>query len=274
MSATVIEPGALPAMLEPLTAAVAMAGAVILAADRAVMEVAIKADNSPITRADRASCQAITRELARTFPQIPIVSEENLPSPNALTGDTFFMVDPLDGTREYIAGSDEFTVNLALVWHGRPVIGVIGLPTRGLVWRGLVGVGAERLTVDPGSPRSHGPATPIHARKMPAGGGIAIVSRSHLDDRTRSFLAGRPNLKQEIAGSALKFCRVAEGSADIYPRLGPTAEWDIAAGHALLTAAGGAVTNTHGQELRFGQQADGFRVPDFIAWGDPVAAGL
>lgn len=273
MSATAIESSELPAMLEPLTAAVVRAGAVILAADHAEMEIATKADNSPVTRADRASCQAIGRELARIAPQIPVVSEENLPSPNTLTGGTFFMVDPLDGTREYISGSDEFTVNLALIWRGMPTIGIIGLPARGLIWRGLVGRGAERLTVDPKHPQAHAPATPIRTRKMPAGGGVAIVSRSHLDDRTRSFLAERPNLRQEIAGSALKFCRVAEGCADVYPRFGPTAEWDIAAGHALLTAAGGTVTDTHGRQLRFGQQTEGFRVSDFIAWGDPAAAG-
>jgi 3'(2'), 5'-bisphosphate nucleotidase len=137
-----------------------------------------------------------------------------------------------------------------------------------LIWRGLVGRGAERLMTGDAL------AEPIHTRTHPKRGEpwIVAVSRSHLDSRTEAFIAKRPGAVREILGSALKFGRVAEGGADIYPRLAPTSEWDVAAGHAVVTAAGGRITDGHGAAVQFGSGRDGFIVPEFIAWGDPAAA--
>jgi 3'(2'), 5'-bisphosphate nucleotidase len=154
-------------------------------------------------------------------------------------------------------------------------LGIIGAPALGLVWRGLVGRGAERLTVGEKSM-----AEPIQTRPLPKRGApwIAAVSRSHLDSRTEAFIAARPGAIREVLGSAVKFGRVAEGSVDIYPRLAPTCEWDVAAGHAVVAAAGGKITDAQGADLRFGKGRQGlkgqqgFIVPEFIAWGDPSAA--
>ena len=164
----------------------------------------------------------------------------------------------------------EFTVNLALVTNGMPLLGIIGAPALGLIWRGLVGRGAERLTTGT-SPRV---AEPIHTRRIPARGApwIVAVSRSHGDSRTEAFIEGRPGAIRQALGSAVKFGRVAEGGADIYPRLAPTSEWDIAAGHAIVTAAGGKITGAKGSDLHFGRGREDFIVPEFIAWGDPAAA--
>jgi 3'(2'), 5'-bisphosphate nucleotidase len=181
---------------------------------------------------------------------------------------SFFLIDPLDGTKEFVAGRDEFTVNLALVTGGVPLLGIIGAPALGLIWRGLVGRGAERLTTA-GASR----AEPIHTRSFPKRGEpwIVAVSRSHGDARTEAFIAERPGAVRQALGSAVKFGRVAEGRADIYPRLAPTSEWDVAAGHAVVTAAGGRITDTKGADLQFGRGGQGFIVPEFIAWGDPKA---
>jgi 3'(2'), 5'-bisphosphate nucleotidase len=182
------------------------------------------------------------------------------------------LIDPLDGTKEFVAGRNEFTVNLALVVNGTPLLGIIGAPALGLIWRGLVGRGAERLAV---RDSLLGAAEPIHCRRIPPRGEpwIAAVSRSHGDSRTEAFIDGRPGAFRLQLGSAVKFGRVAEGCADIYPRLAPTCEWDIAAGHAVVTAAGGKITDGQGGELRFGEGRKDFIVPEFIVWGDPAAAG-
>ena len=186
---------------------------------------------------------------------------------------SFFLIDPLDGTKEFVAGRNEFTVNLALVTNGTPLLGIIGAPALGLIWRGIVGRGAERLAVDNTSP---GTAEPIRTRRHPAPGApwIVAVSRSHGDSRTEAFIAARPGAVRQMLGSAVKLGRVAEGGADIYPRLAPTSEWDVAAGHAIVTAAGGRITDSKGAALQFGSGREGFRVPEFIAWGDPAAAAF
>jgi 3'(2'), 5'-bisphosphate nucleotidase len=139
----------------------------------------------------------------------------------------------------------------------------------GLLWRGVVGRGAERLRVNESAA---GPAEPIHTRPFPGPGKpwVAAVSRSHGDARSEAFIARRPGAVRQTAGSAVKFARVAEGSADLYPRLAPTSEWDVAAGCAVLTAAGGKVTDGQGAALKFGGSHDRFIVPEFIAWGDPA----
>jgi len=255
-------------LIEPLTELVARAGAAVLAVDRRTMSSGEKADGSPVTAADLAADRVIAEGLARLLPEVPSLSEERSHLAKLPTGGSFFLIDPLDGTKEFLAGRDEFTVNLALLTDGMPLLGIIGAPALGLIWRGLVGRGAERLTMS-----GAGGTTPIHTRPMPSPGKpwIAAVSRSHGDIRTEAFIDGRPGAVRQIEGSAIKFCRVAEGGADIYPRLSSTREWDVAAGHAIVTAAGGKVTDSTGAALRFGAEKD-FTVPEFIAWGDPEAA--
>jgi 3'(2'), 5'-bisphosphate nucleotidase len=265
-----IDRDAAAALIEPLTELVARAGAAILAVDRRTMTKSGKADGSPVTEADLAADRVIAEGLARLIPEVLNLSEERSHLAQLPTSSSFFLIDPLDGTKEFLAGRNEFTVNLALVTGGVPLLGIVGAPALGLVWRGLVGRGAERLTILGGA-RS---AEPIHSRPFPPAETpwIAAVSRSHGDSRTEAFIDGRPGAVRQVAGSAIKFCRVAEGGADIYPRLSSTCEWDVAAGHAVVTAAGGKVTDSQGAALRFGAGRADFIVPEFIAWGDPAAA--
>ncbi|WP_022720616.1 3'(2'),5'-bisphosphate nucleotidase CysQ [Rhodopseudomonas sp. B29] len=252
------------ALLAPLTELVQRAGAAILATGSP--QVTHKPDGSPVTTADLAADRIIAEGLARLRPEIAVLSEESCASGRPTTG-SFFLVDPLDGTKEYLAGHDEFTVNIALVSDGVPLLGVVGAPALGQLWRGAVGHGAERLGSD-------GRAGPIHTRPLPPAGQpwIAAVSRSHPDAGTNAFIDARPGAVRQAIGSALKFCRIAEGSADIYPRLAPICEWDIAAGAAVVMAAGGRLTDSAGRPLRFDAPRENFIVPDFIAWGDPNAA--
>ena len=267
----VIDHMAAAALIEPLTELVIRAGLAILAVNRAAMKVDGKTDGSPVTEADLAADRIIGEGLARLAPNIPSLSEERTHLAKLPYKDSFFLIDPLDGTKEFVAGRAEFTVNLALVTNGTPLLGIIGAPALGLIWRGLVGRGAERLRIEG---TSIGAAEPIHTRQIPKRGNpwIAAVSRSHGDPRSEAFIASRPGAIRERLGSAVKFGRLAEGAADIYPRLAPTSEWDVAAGHAVVTAAGGKVTDARGAALRFGERQDGFVMPEFIAWGDPSAA--
>jgi 3'(2'), 5'-bisphosphate nucleotidase len=257
-------------LMGPLTELVALAGSAILAVNRARMQICGKTDGSPVTEADLAADRVIADGLARLAPEIPALSEERAASAGPGRSKAFFLIDPLDGTREFVAGRNEFTVNLALVVNGTPLLGIIGAPALGLIWRGFVGQGAERLTTGDGL----GPAEPIRTRPFPQQGHpwIAAVSRSHGDAATESFIDARPGAVRQRLGSAVKFAKVAEGAVDIYPRLAPTREWDVAAGHAIVTAAGGKITSAEGCELRFGEGAKDFIVPAFIAWGDPTAA--
>jgi 3'(2'), 5'-bisphosphate nucleotidase len=265
-----IDRDAAAALLEPLTGLVVRAGATILAINRASMKINDKVDGSPVTEADLAADQIINDGLARLIPGVPVLSEERADLAKPPFEGSFFLIDPLDGTKEFVAGRAEFTVNLALVTNGTPLLGIIGAPALGLVWRGLVGRGADRLTTNDGALV----AKPIHTRPFPQAGNpwIVTVSRSHGDARTEAFIDGRPGAMREVLGSAVKFGRVAEGAADIYPRLAPTREWDVAAGHAIVTAAGGKITDAQGAELKFGKDGKDFIVPAFIAWGDPSAA--
>ena len=269
-SGPVIDRDAAAALMEPLTDLVVRAGAAILAVNRLAMKIVGKTDGSPVTEADLAADRIIGEGLARLIPQVPPISEECIPPRKPPYDGSFFLVDPLDGTKEFVAGRSEFTVNIALVTNGTPLLGIIGAPALGLIWRGLVGRGAERLTTDDASARL---AEPIHTRRIPRRGEpwIVAVSRSHGDARTEAFIDARPGAVRQMLGSAVKFGRVAEGSADIYPRLAPTSEWDVAAGHAIVTAAGGKITDAQGSDLHFGQGHTGFIVPGFIAWGDPAA---
>lgn len=259
-------------LLDELTAIVSRAAAAILAVGPAVAARRSKPDLSPVSEADEAAQAVIFEGLSRLLPGVPVVSEEAAAQPSRL-GAHFILVDPLDGTREFLAGRDEFTVNLALIGEGKPLVGLIAAPRRGLLWRGVVGHRADRLRLAPGdAPRRARDVTPVRARRLPVRGRVAVVSRSHLDARTEEFLASLPEIERRACGSSLKFCHLAEGSADVYPRLAPTREWDVAAGHAVLAASGGVVRTPDGTPLTYGRLAEGFHVPEFIAWGDPLAS--
>ena len=262
------------ALMDDLTAIVSRAAAVIQRVAPADAARRTKADRTPVSDADEAAEAVLLDELARLMPEVPVVSEEacargELPR----LGARFFLVDPLDGTREFLAGLDEYTVNVALVADGVPQLGVIAAPAQGRIWRGAIGLGGERLNLAPGAaPAAARNAMPLRPRRRPQRDVIATVSRSHLDPRTAAFVAGLANAEQMVCGSSLKFCRLAEGLADVYPRLAPTCEWDIAAGHAILTACGGTMAAPDGHPLAYGGVDEMFRVPGFVAWADPAGA--
>jgi 3'(2'), 5'-bisphosphate nucleotidase len=265
-----ISPADATALLDDLTAIVARASALIRAISPDTVGRHLKPDQSPVTAADEASEAAILEGLAKLLPGVPVVSEEKSgrEAAPALDG-SFLMVDPLDGTKEFLASRDEFTVNLAVISGRTPIAGIVAAPARGQVWRGIVGRGAERLRL---LAEGADQAQPIRTRRWPAQGGVAVVSRSHLDPATESFLARLGPVTHAPSGSAIKFCQVADASADVYPRLATTCEWDVAAGHAVVAAAGGVVTKPQGEGLVYGQVAVDFRIPAFIAWGDPAKA--
>lgn len=253
-------------LLPELTTLVARASAMIRSLPAATIAHRLKPDRSPVTAADEASEAEILQGLGLLMPGVPIVSEEMVSrtAPPVL-GRSFMVVDPLDGTKEFLAGSDEFTVNLAIVTGGVPIVGIVAAPKRGQIWRGVVGAGAERLRLTPDGAVE---PQPIRTRRWPPQGVVAAMSRSHLDPATEAFLTRLGPLTRQPSGSAIKFCLIAEGAVDVYPRLATTCEWDVAAGHALLTAAGGVVTTPQGTTLSYGRVAENFRVPAFIAWGD------
>jgi 3'(2'), 5'-bisphosphate nucleotidase len=248
-----------------LTELVAQASAAILAVAPHALATRVKPDRSPVTAADEAADAVICRGLGRLLPGIAVVSEER-PAGAQAPGGSFAIVDPLDGTKEFIAGLGEYTVNIALVADGRPIAGFIAAPALGLVFRGVEGHGAERLALA----GSAGPVA-IRCRRNP-GSLVAAVSRSHLDAATSAFLDRLAVAERIACGSALKFCKIAEGTVDLYPRLAPTSEWDTAAGHAIVAAAGGRVTTPSGEPVRYGSWQQRFEVPGFVAWGDPARA--
>jgi 3'(2'), 5'-bisphosphate nucleotidase len=252
--------------LDQLTIIASRAAAAILSIGREGLNQREKPDRSPVTAADEASQAVILEGLARLWPDVPVVSEEAVGQHRlAETATRFFAIDPLDGTREFLAGRDEFVVNIAVLDSGVPVAGVVMAPGRGLLWRGRAGGGAERLALAPGAtPGAARERAAIRTRTRPATGPRVAVSRSHLDPATVAYVARLPEPSRIVCGSALKFCLVAEGSADVYPRLSPTSVWDVAAGHALLLAAGGDVLTPDGQPLSY----SGVHVPAFIASGD------
>jgi 3'(2'), 5'-bisphosphate nucleotidase len=251
------------ALTEELTAIAARAAEAIRQCGAASLR--HKPDGSPVTAADQAADAVILQDLKRLAPGIPIVSEERSTEDQAQARtpreEAYFLVDPLDGTREFIAGSAEFTVNIALINLGTPLIGIIAAPAANLAWRGIVGRGAERLTLTDQSGRTAIRTRPRSARP------VIMISRSHLDADTKAYLAGLAQASSVSCGSSIKFCRVAEGSADLYPRLAPTHDWDVAAGHALVLAAGGDVRAADGSPLVYGTPKR--LIPDFIARGDP-----
>lgn len=256
-------------LADDLTTLIACACAEITAISQQAAIPRLKSDQSPVTAADEASEAVILRGLSNLLPGIPVISEESAPTKMPSGLGSFIIVDPLDGTREYIAGRDEFSVNLAIVTGGVPIAGFIAAPGRGQLWRGVIGYGAERLRLlAKGADQSQ----PISTRHWPDAPAVAVVSRSHLDPDTQAFINALGPLTRVASGSAIKFCRIAEGSADVYPRLATTCEWDVAAGHALVAAAGGSVMTPQGTPLSYGRAAENFRVPAFVAWGDPAKA--
>jgi len=252
-------------LLAEVEAIAGQAGETILTYYAGKIEARAKADASPVTVADDAAEAVIIPALRRLLPGIPVVSEESVAAGNIpqIRGPEnpsrrFWLVDPLDGTKEFINRNGEFTVNIALIENDRPVLGVVGVPALAATYGGIV-PGIARVYRD-------GVAQEIRARKPPADGLIVLSSRSHGDTAALdAFLAGERVGGQRIAGSALKFCLVAEGIADLYPRLGRTMEWDTAAGHAVLAAAGGRVTTVDGADLTYGKP--GFENPHFVARG-------
>jgi len=258
-------------LLDALTEIVARAATATLAIPYSAVERRTKSDLSPVTAADEASEAIIVEGVARLLPGIAVIAEESVGrSAAAALEPSFMLVDPLDGTKEFLAGRDEFTVNLAIITHGVPVTGIIAAPAQGLLWRGVAGGKAERLRLGAG-PWQARDRSVIRTRPAPERL-VATTSRSHLDAATEEFIARLPLEKRFPCGSSVKFCYLAQGNADVYPRLAPTHEWDIAAGCAILAAAGGAVTAPDGSALRFGQRAEKFLVPGFIAWGDAAMA--
>jgi 3'(2'), 5'-bisphosphate nucleotidase len=246
------------------------AGAVIMEQYQRDTEVRHKRDETPVTVADHVSEALILRRLADLAPGLPVISEEAAAegrTPEIVRDGRFILVDPLDGTLEFIKRNGEFTVNIALVEAGRPMIGVIHAPASGLVYLGWPGR-AERLRLAPGhsmqSPADH---RQIQCRARVEDGLVAAVSRSRHDPATDAYLERLPVRRKVSCGSSLKFCAVAEGAADLYPRFGPTMEWDTAAGHAILVAAGGVVEDDHGAPLRYGKAESGFRNGPFVARG-------
>lgn len=222
-----------------------------------------KADGSPVTAADMEAEAAIRAGLTALAPAVPIVSEEDDRHRHFADGVIYFLVDPLDGTREFIAGRDEYVIAIALMAERTPLAGVIVAPALGMIWRGAAGGGAARLAFAADGTTSL--PERIHTRKRPRHEPVALVSRSHFDPHTQAYLQSLPQARTIACGSALKFCRIAEGAADIYPRLAPTHDWDVAAGHAIVVAAGGQMLAPDGAPLRYGTPE--LLIPGFVASG-------
>jgi 3'(2'), 5'-bisphosphate nucleotidase len=257
------------ALLPHLVAIAARAGQAIVEIRERPHQVVAKGDGSPLTEADLAAEAIIAAGLKQVAAGIPVVSEEDAARVAPPQDATFILVDPLDGTKEFLGPSGEFTVNIALVAAGRPVCGVVYAPALGRIWRGIVGHGAEAAELATGADPAAAAWRPIRARPRPAADLVAVASRSHIDPQTEAFLAGLPIGDRRSIGSSLKFCLVAEGTADVYPRLAPTMEWDTAAGQAVLEAAGGRVTTPEGAPFLYNKAEAGFRNGPFVAWGAP-----
>jgi len=262
MSIMTTGPLSLACLLDGLVPLIHEAGALVMRVYATDFEVEIKDDESPVTRADQCAEKVIFEGLRRIAPGIPVVGEEA-----ASAGDIpdvsnrFWLVDPIDGTKEFINRNGEFTVNIALVDHGVPVLGLVLAPALGRLFAGAAGQGA--WVEDDLGRRA------IAARRVPPEGLTVVGSRHHGDDAAvDALLAGRLVAGHRTVGSSLKLCLVAEGAADVYPRFGRTMEWDTAAGDAVLRSAGGAVRTLDGDLLRYGKPD--FENPDFAAWGLPA----
>ncbi|MGN6588954.1 MAG: 3'(2'),5'-bisphosphate nucleotidase CysQ [Sphingomicrobium sp.] len=262
-------------LLDDIAEAAREAGEAILQIVRQGFEVESKQDSSPVTEADRAAELVILAALARAAPGVPVIAEEEVAAGRIPAhGETYFLVDPLDGTKEFVRGGDDYTVNIGLVENGRPVLGTVFAPATRRLHGGVVGSGAW---VEEGSIRK-----PIRTRDR-TGDLTAVASKSHLNQATVDYLQQAVGECGYVAiGSSLKFCIVAEGQADIYPRASPTSEWDTAAGHAVLLAAGGLVDAPDGSPLSYGKPAflnrafvatSGWKPPMLDPYLEPFAGG-
>lgn len=247
------------ALLNLATELAEKAGAEIRAIRRRGFEVQRKEDKSVVTEADHASEALILAGLRSALPGCVVVAEEEAASGKVVEPTAeFWLVDPLDGTREFSGGGDDFAVNIGLVRGGRPVLGVVGVPAVEEVFGGIVGIGAWLL--------KGGVRQPIHTRLAPTEGLTVVASRHHGDvARLEAYLQGRTVAKVVNFGSSLKFCRVASGDADLYPRFGRTMEWDTCSPQAVLEAAGGSVETLDGKPLQYGKP--GWDNPHFVCWG-------
>jgi len=256
------------ALREGVIALAHAAAAAILDVYDSEFAVRHKDDKSPLTAADMAAHHCIVDGLARLTPDIPVLSEESaheVPAARRLAWRRLWVVDPLDGTREFVKRNGEFTVNIALVEDGEAVFGVVQAPVTGDLWHGGRGLGAFRRD---GGEAAAGAEVTLRTRR-PASPPLRVAaSRSHRDARTEAFLARMGDVEPIGLGSSLKFCRVAEGSLDVYPRFGPTSEWDTAAAQCVLEGAGGCVIDPQGRPFRYNQR-DTVLNGDFIALGDP-----
>jgi 3'(2'), 5'-bisphosphate nucleotidase len=266
-------PAAEAVELEALILIAMAAGKEIMAVRAGRIDARAKADGSLVTEADERAEAVIGAALARLAPGVPMIGEEaaaagRAPDPGAL----FFCVDPLDGTRDFVgADRGEFTVNIALIADGAPVKGVVLAPATGEVFAGEPGRAVKgRWAGGDAAPA----LAPIGAaRTRPANGWRVIASRhSGANDSTARFIAALGDTQCANSSSSIKFCRLAEGGADIYPRFGDVCEWDIAAGHAVLAAVGGSLMDLHGAPLRYGKRAEMFLVPGFVACANDAAA--
>jgi 3'(2'), 5'-bisphosphate nucleotidase len=248
-------------LLELARAAALEAGAAILRVYAGDFAVERKADESPVTLADQFAEKLVLAKLGAATPDIPVVAEEHCAAygvPGAAPP-RFWLVDPLDGTKEFIKRNGEFTVNIALIEDHRAALGIVHLPAQDVTY-GAAGAGTAMRW------RGSAAAEPIAARAVPSRRAIVVHSRSHSDEqRIGAYLATLAEPERRVAGSSLKFCLIAAGEADLYPRFGRTMEWDTAAGQAVLEAAGGSVKTLEGTPLRYGKP--GFSNPDFIARG-------
>ncbi len=245
-------------MLEQVITLARTAGDEVLAVYERDVEARTKADGSPVTEADERAQDVICAGLAKLTPGVPIVAEESCdPERDEPPEGSFWLVDPLDGTKEFLSRNGEFTVNIALIEDHEPVLGVVLAPA---LARLFAAEGSAALLDD------HAGRREISARSTPAAGATLVSSRSHGDPEALArFCEDRPIAASIAAGSSLKFCLVAAGEADLYPRFGRTMEWDTAAAHAVLRAAGGRVTDLDGEPLRYGKP--GFANPPFVAFG-------
>ncbi len=254
------------ALLEAMIAAAVEAGQAAHRIYLGHFEVQQKADKSPVTAADHASEAIILERLAQSAPGVPVVAEEEVAAGRLpAIGAEFFLVDPLDGTKEFIQRNGDFTVNIALVRDGDPVLGVVYAPVTSALYVGDVISGKALRSHCPTDSGKATPREPIRVRHPPADGLTAVVSRSHSTPETEAYLGQYQIARRVSVGSSLKFCLVAAGEADLYPRLGPTMEWDTAAGQAVLVAAGGTVSAPGGAPLSYGKP--GLRNSFFVAGG-------
>jgi 3'(2'), 5'-bisphosphate nucleotidase len=244
------------------------AGGIIMRHYEAGTEARRKSDHSPVTDADEEAEAHILKGLHALVPGVPVIAEEEVAAGRVpQIGMHFFLVDPLDGTKEFISRNGEFTVNIAEIVNGLAIRGVVFAPAKRRLFLGETPGGAFEIESGVEAAPDFARARRIKVRPAPSGGLTAVASRSHRDKKTEEYLAAYPVKDFITAGSSLKFCLVAAGEADIYPRHGTTMEWDTAAGDAVLTAAGGRVTNLDGSAFVYGRAADKFTNPHFVARG-------